>query len=422
MKKTAPLRLLCILTGINLFNYLDRYVLNAVRTPMATQFGMSYGESGRLFTAFMIGYFLTSPFFGYLGDRLPRRRLIILGVLVWSAGTVLTGTAQGVGMLLLYRAMVGVGEASYATLSPGLISDSWPAAARNNALTVFYVAIPVGSAMGYILGGEVAAYAGWRQAFFWAGAPGLLLALMLLLVREPERGESDAAGDMRLPPPVPGDVLRLFRNVEYSLVVWGYVAYTFALGAFAFWGPTFIERAHGLSLSRADTFFGGTIVVAGLAGTLLGGFGATWWQRHTPAGYALILGGSVLLSVPLSLFGLITENTGAAMGLLAAAIFLLFFCTGPVNTVILEAVPANVRASAMAVSIFMIHLFGDMWSPEFVGRLADRLHGDLQKAILILPAVLLVAALLWMALAYRTIKARSLSTSAGPYTHHPERG
>ena len=172
MKKTSPVTLLCVLTGLNLFNYMDRYVLNAVRTPMAAQFGLSYGESGRLFTAFMIGYFLTSPFFGYLGDRLSRKSLIILGVLVWSAGTVLTGTASGFGMLLFYRAMVGVGEASYATLSPGLISDGWPRAARNNALTVFYVAIPVGSAMGYILGGEVASYAGWRHAFFWAGAPG----------------------------------------------------------------------------------------------------------------------------------------------------------------------------------------------------------------------------------------------------------
>jgi sugar phosphate permease len=157
-------------------------------------------------------------------------------------------------------------------------------------------------------------------------------------------------------------------------------------------------------------FFGGTIVVAGLAGTLLGGFGATWWQRRTPAGYTLMLGGSLVLSVPLALFGIITGSTAAAMGLLAAAIFLLFFCTGPVNTVILEAVPVNVRGSAMAVSIFLIHLCGDMWSPEIVGSLADRLDGDLQKAVLILPAVLLIAALLWMALAYRTIRVRGLST------------
>jgi len=402
VKKTSPVGLLCVLTGLNLFNYMDRYVLNAVRTPMASELGLSYGDSGRLFTAFMVGYFLTSPFFGCLGDRLSRRFLIIIGILVWSAGTVATGLASGFGALLVFRAMVGVGEASYAAISPAIISDAWPRRSRNNALTIFYAAIPLGAAMGYILGGGVAPHAGWRCAFFWAGAPGALLAFMLLFFSEPGRGESDAAEE-RLSPPGVRRSFGFFRNPEYELVVWGYVAYTFGLGAFAFWGPTFLERVHGLSLGSADMFFGAVIVVAGLGGTLLGGFGATRWQRRNPAGYALMLGGSVLLSVPLSLFGLVTGHTAAAMGFLAAAIFLLFFSTGPVNTVILEAVPANVRSSAMAGSIFMIHLFGDMWSPEIVGRLADRLHGDLQEAVLILPAVLLVSALLWSALALRTM-------------------
>ncbi len=411
MKSKSPFALLCVLTGLNLFNYMDRYVLNAVRTPMATELGLSYGNSGRLFTAFMIGYFLTSPFFGFLGDRFSRRFLIIFGILVWSVGTVLTGLASGFGALLLFRAMVGVGEASYATLSPGLISDAWPHRARNNALTIFYAAIPLGAAMGYLLGGGVASRAGWREAFFWAGAPGLLLAFMLLFFREPGRGESEDGGEKTVPPAL-SDVLRLFRNVEYLLVVFGYVAYTFALGAFAFWGPTFLQRVHGLSLGSADLFFGGVIVFAGLGGTLLGGFGATWWQRRTRAGYPLMLGASVLLSVPLSLFGLLASNTAAAMSLLAGAIFLLFFSTGPVNTVILEAAPANVRSSAMAGSIFMIHLFGDMWSPEMVGRLADHLRGDLQTAALILPAVLLVAAALWSALAVRTAMMSSAGSSA----------
>jgi predicted MFS family arabinose efflux permease len=407
MRKTPrPVNLLAILTGLNLFNYLDRYVLNAVRTPMAADFGISYGDSGRLFTAFMIGYFITSPFFGYLGDRVSRRLLIIPGILVWSAGTVLTGMAHGFVMLLFFRAMVGVGEASYATLSPSLISDTWRPEKRNNALTIFYVAIPVGSALGYILGGEVALHAGWRQAFFWAGAPGLLLALMLLPIREPERGESEASPGNAPAKPGFRDIVGLLRNGDYSLTVWGYVAYTFALGGFAFWGPTFLERAHGLPLDKADNFFGAVLVAAGLLGTLLGGFGATWWQRRQPAGYALTLGLSVFLAVPLSLLGLLVANTQAAMGLLALAIFLLFFCTGPVNTLILEAAPVNVRASAMAISVFMIHLFGDMWSPELVGRLADHLNQDLQKAVLILPGALLVTAVLWFLLALKTMRRR----------------
>lgn len=403
-RKLSPVTLLCILTGLNLFNYLDRYVLNAVRTPMAADFGVGYGDSGRMFTAFMLGYFITAPLFGCLGDRTSRKILIAAGIFVWSLGTVLTGFAQSFGLLICYRAMVGVGEASYATLSPSLISDSWGPDRRNNALTIFYVAIPVGSALGYIMGGQIAAHWGWRDAFFWAGVPGLLLALVLLPFREPERGEADAIGAEGLSKPGLLDVFRLFRNGDYNLVVWGYVAYTFALGAFAFWGPTFFERVHGLPMEKADNFFGGVIVVAGLIGTLLGGFAATLWQRRNPAGYAWMLGLSVLFAVPLSFFALIAVNTLLAMTLLGASIFLLFLCTGPVNTLILETVPINLRASAMAISIFMIHLFGDMGSPEIVGRMADHMGHDLQKAILILPGALLAAALLWLVLAFKTHK------------------
>ena len=403
--RLTPGRLLCILTGLNLFNYMDRFILNAVRTPLANDLGIGYGDSGRAFTAFMIGYFVTAPFFGYLGDRVSRKWLIASGIFVWSLGTVLTGFATGFGILLCYRAIVGVGEASYATISPSLISDSWGPERRNNALTIFYAAIPVGSALGYILGGLIAGRWGWRYAFLWAGAPGLLLALALLPFQEPRRGESDGIRAEAAPKPTLRDALGIFKNADYNLVVWGYVAYTFALGAFAFWGPTFLETVHHLSTAKADVFFGGVLVAGGLVGTLLGGFAATWWHKRNPAAYAWVLSGSVFLAVPLSLLALLCAGAFLAMALLALAIFLLFLCTGPVNTLILEAVPVNLRSSAMAISIFMIHLFGDMWSPEIIGRAADYMNRDLQKAVLILPGVLLVAALLWLILALRTLKA-----------------
>ena len=192
-RKLSPAWLLFILTGLNLFNYMDRAVLNAVRTPMAEGFGINYGESGRAFTAFMIGYFVTSPFFGYLGDRVSRKWLIAGGIFVWSLGTVLTGFAGTFVMLLGFRALVGVGEASYATISPSLISDSFDTNRRNNALTIFYSAIPAGYARGYVFGGEMAGHYGWRHAFIWAGAPGLFLALVLLPFKDPARGQADLA-------------------------------------------------------------------------------------------------------------------------------------------------------------------------------------------------------------------------------------
>jgi MFS transporter, Spinster family, sphingosine-1-phosphate transporter len=400
-RRVSPAALLAILTGLNLLNYVDRYVLGAVRTPMANTFGLDYGASGRVFTAFMLGYFLTAPLFGFLGDRGSRKALIGLGVFTWSLGTVLTGLARSFSTLLWVRATVGVGEASYGALSPGLISDTWAPGKRNMALTIFYVSIPVGAAVGYALGGLIAARWGWQYAFFWAGGPGLLLALILLPFKEPERGESEE-GQAKSPGKAGvGDVLRLFVNGNYGLVVWGYVAYTFALGAFAFWGPTFFQKVHGLPLERADSAFGAVLIVTGIAGSLLGGLLATMWQKRTPAGYALLLCSSVLAAVPASFWALTATATVPSMAMLALSMFLLFFITGPVNTLILELVPVNVRSSAMAISIFMIHLFGDLYSPEAVGRLADRAAGGFRAALLVLPGALLVASLFWMILALR---------------------
>jgi MFS family permease len=401
-KQLPPIWILSVLTGLNLLNYLDRFVLNAVRTPLANDFHINYGDSGRTVTAFMIGYFITSPFFGYLGDRFSRKWLIAIGIFVWSLGTVLTGVAQGFGLLLGFRVLVGLGEASYATISPSLISDVFEAKRRNNALTIFYVAIPVGAALGYLVGGEMSARWGWRSAFIWAGLPGLLLALVLLPFAEPRRGQAELAEGQTARKPEARDYLNLFANADYQLVVWGYVAYTFALGAFAFWGPTFLEKVHQCDTVVADRFFGGVLVVAGLVGTLVGGFAATAWQRRNPAGYAWLLGLSVLAAVPTAVAAFLCARLQSAMTLLAISMFLLFLCTGPVNTLIIETVPLNLRASAMALSIFMIHLFGDMWSPEIVGRLADAWDGNLRKAVLILPVMLLVSGGLWVGLAWKT--------------------
>ncbi|HVV71258.1 MAG TPA: MFS transporter, partial [Verrucomicrobiae bacterium] len=411
-KQLTPFWLLFILTGLNLLNYLDRFVLNAVRTPLASEFGIGYGASGRTVTAFMIGYFLTSPFFGYLGDRLSRKWLIAFGISVWSLGTVFTGMAGGFAALLGFRVLVGLGEASYATISPSLISDAFGPAKRNNALTVFYVAIPVGSALGYLIGGEISAHWGWRYAFIWAGLPGLLLAIVLLPFREPERGQADLGAGQTVARPTLGDYTKLFVNRDYQLVVWGYVAYTFALGAFGFWGPTFLEKVHGLSTAEADRFFGGVLVFAGLVGTFAGGFAATAWHRRNPAGYAWLLALSVLSAVPTAVAAFLATTPAATMALLAVSMFLLFLSTGPVNTLILETVPVNLRASAMALSIFMIHLFGDMWSPEIVGRLADAWGGNVRTAVLVLPIVLAVGGVLWLILALKTAS----RSSAGPGT------
>jgi len=385
-KQLSPTWILFILTGLNLFNYLDRYVLSAVLTPLQKDLGINDGQAGRLVTAFMIGYFVTSPVFGWLGDRCSRKWLIAAGILVWSVGTILTGFAATFAMMIAFRVLVGLGEASYATISPSLISDSYGPAKRNNALTIFYAAIPVGAALGFFIGGPITETWGWRHAFIWAGAPGLLLALVMLPFAELKRGQAEGKTAEAAKRPSVRDIVNLFRIPEYVLVVLGYTAYTFALGAFAIWGPTFLHRAHGVGVAKAAVFFGA----------------ATAWQKRNRAGYAWTLGLSVLAAVPLAFGAFLASSTFWSMTFLAAAMFFLFLSTGPVNTLILETAPVNLRASAMAVSIFTIHLFGDMWSPEIVGRLADSFGGNLQKAVLILPMALIVASALWLVLALKT--------------------
>ena len=402
-RRLSPSWTLFILTGLNLFNYLDRNVLAAVLEPVQAEFKLSDEQGGRLNTAFMLGYFVTAPLFGYWGDRASRKWLIAAGIAVWSVGTVLTGFATGLLMLLLFRSVVGVGEASYASISPGWISDVFRPDWRNNALTIFYVALPVGSALGYIIGGQIGAHWGWRYAFIVAGLPGLLLALCLLPFQEPQRGQAEGLTG-RIPLPRLKDVQSIFRLADFHLIVWGYVAYTFAMGAFAYWGPSYLQRVHHLAKSAASSFLGGVIVVAGLLGTFAGGFAATAWRRRNPAAYALVLGCSTLAAVPSAVLTFLTGNVTVCMASLAATVFLLFLSTGPVNTLIVEAVPLNLRASAMASSIFMIHLFGDLWSSQIMGALSDRWQ-SLQKAGLILPLALLIGAALWLALAVKTVKA-----------------
>jgi len=407
-RKLSPRTLLLILAGLNLFNYLDRYVAFQMVEPIKRYFSLTDHQAGRTYTAFMIGYFFTAPIFGYLGDRMTRKWLIAAGIFVWSVGTVLTGVATSLVWLLWFRVLVGLGEASYATLSPSLISDAFGPGRRNNALTIFYVAIPLGAALGYLIGSQIEARWGWRYAFIIAGLPGLVLAASLLPFEEPQRGAADGLTGGSVAKPALGDVFKLLRLGGYNLVVWGYVAYTFAIAAFGFWGPSYLERIFGMTQKQAGAYFSALTGAAGLISTFAGGFAATAWRKRNPAAYSLTLGLSTLLAAPFALWAFLGGTKPALLIGLAGAILLLFLGTGPVNTLILETVPINLRASAMAMSIFMIHLFGDFWSPELTGYLSDRL-GGLQHAVLVLPVVLLIGGGLWLGLGIKTLRNGRLS-------------
>lgn len=383
-----------MLTLINLFNYLDRYVLSAlVESLRRSDLRLTDVELGSLMTGFLLVYLLASPLFGSLGDRSRRPPLIAAGVAVWSLATGLGGLARSFPALFAARSAVGVGEAAYGTIAPALLADAFPRERRGRVFAIFFCAIPVGSALGYVLGGLIDQRLGWRAAFFLAGFPGLVLAALVLRVADPPRLADQApAGAARVPARAPwGDLL---RNRPYRRVVAGYAAYTFALGALAFWTPAFLERVRGVPHAEATVVFGGIVVVTGLLGTFAGGWLGDFFLRRTPHAYMWVSGGATLAAAPAAFVAFTATSRPVYLGAMVAAQLLLFASTGPVNSAIVNAVPSDRRASAMALSIFAIHLFGDVPSPPILGAISDAT--SLETAFLLVPAVIAISGILWL--------------------------
>lgn len=398
-----PGAILALLTTLNLLNYLDRLVMSAVLPKVQEELSLSNFEGGLLATVFLVGYFATAPIFGALGDRLPRKGLIAAGVLVWSAATVASGLVSGLGWLLVARAMVGVGEASYVTLAPTIIDDVVPPHRKGRALAIFYIATPIGAALGYLVGGFIESRWGWRSAFFVAGGPGIALALVCLLMAEPARSLASDKPDLRR------DVRKLARVAIYRKAVLGYCAYTAAIGAFSYWAPKFLYARYGLPLVAANFRFGALTVVAGALGTLAGGrwadrvaarraadqphAGGEAAERARLGGLLRICAIGSTVGAPLAVGCFLSPTPTTFFVLVFAAMAALFLITSPINAVVLQSVPADLRASAMALNIFSIHVFGDLWSPPLVGLLAD--HVPIELAMMTLPLAIAVSAWIW---------------------------
>jgi MFS transporter, Spinster family, sphingosine-1-phosphate transporter len=394
----AALYALGVVTILNFLNYIDRFVLAAVLPRVKTELLLTDFQLGLLANAFLVAYFLTSPIFGVLGDRLSRPRLMAAGVIAWSIATAAAGITRNFVQLLLARACVGVGEAAYATISPALLSDYFPRAQRGRAFAVFYVAIPVGSAAGFLLGGAIERAFGWRAAFYAVGLPGIALALLGLRVPDPPRGAAEEMeGSAAAVQPVGGTLFSLFRNRAYVGTILGYAAYTFALGGLAFFMPTFFERVRGLELSRADFIVGSVTVLAGLSGTFVGGYAGDWTAARVKHGQLWLSGVSSIAAIIPVWLALTVKTAPIYVVWFFIAEFLLFLSTGPVNVVIVSVVQVGARAMAMAVSIFAIHLLGDAISPPIIGWLAD-ING-LGQAVLIVPVAVAISGLLWTATA-----------------------
>ena len=389
---------LALVTLCNFVNYIDRYILAAVLPRIKTDLSLSDTQLGLLANAFLVSYFLTAPIFGRLGDRGSRPRILGLAVALWSVTTAAAGLARNFGQLILARASVGIGEAAYSTIAPPLLADYFSVRRRGRAFAIFYVALPVGAAMGFLLGGLLERAFGWRGAFYAVGLPGLALAALVLMLPDPPRAVSDEqpAGEAVSMAVV---VRALSRNFTYVGAVLGYTAYTFALGGLAIWMPTYLERVRGFELTQANLFVGGMTAAAGLGGTFVGGFVGDHLSLRFRQGHLWLSGVSTLVATVPAWVALTAASPLAYQSSLFVAEFLLFLCAGPINVVIVSAVPSGMRAMAMAMCIFVIQALGGALSPPIIGVLADL--GGLARAVTIVPVSIALAGLLWIATAAR---------------------
>lgn len=394
-------RALVVLTLINMFNYIDRYIVPPLFESLRREPVMGHpgdAQLGWLMTAFLVVYMVTSPLFGTLGDRMSRMRLIAFGVALWSVATALGGLAGSFAMLFIARATVGIGEAAYGTISPAVLADYFGREQRARVMSIFYCAIPIGSALGYVIGGLVDVRFGWRAAFFVAGVPGILLALLALTVKDPPRGAGEEAEEK--PDPAQSKLAfavhaygALARNVPYVLTCIGLAAYTFALGGIAAWLPSFLERVRGVPHTQASSLPGAILVVTGFIGTFAGGWlGDRLLPRNREA-YWWVSGIATLVAAPFALLVFIAPSPGVFWSATVVAEVLLFASTGPINATTVNIVSPSMRATAMAAQIFFIHLLGDVPSPPLIGAISDA--SSLGTAVLVVPVAVLVSGIVW---------------------------
>ena len=390
---------LALLLCINLFNYIDRQVLAAVVPEIQKQYlsGVADADAktGWLAMAFMLSYMLTSPIFGFLADRWSRWLLVAIGVILWSLASGASGLAGTFGLLLVTRLFVGVGEAAYGPVAPTIISDYYPIEHRGKVLSWFYMAIPVGSALGYTLGGAVASAWSWHWAFFIVVPPGIALGIWAMFMRDPPRGSADRAGAAPARTAQWRDYLVLLRTPSYVLNTLAMEAMTFAIGGIGFWMPKYVHDFRGVgTLSSVNLMFGIIVVVSGLSGTLLGGIAGDKLRQRYPGSYFLVSAAGMLTGFPLFLLMLVTPFP-YAWGVIFLAVFCLFFNTGPANTALANVTHPSMRATAFAVNIFVIHALGDAISPTVIGMITDRFNHNMNIGFMAVSGMMALGGVLW---------------------------
>jgi MFS family permease len=386
---------LFLLLGINIFNYIDRQILAALEPDIRATFFApgdvdAMWKTGLLGDAFFVTYMITAPILGLLADRMSRWIIVGSAVILWSLASGGSGLAATFSILFATRIFVGIGEGGYGPAAPTILADLFPIDIRGRVMAVFYTAIPVGSALGYVIGGVIGAHFGWRWAFYLVTLPGLLLGLLCFWQGDPRvTGHHLARESARRGI---GDYLRLFRTRSYLINCVAQTLMTFVTGGLGFWAAAYL-RYRNQSPDVGMTIFGLITVVAGLISTLLGGIIADRLRPRFAGSYFWVSGIGMLIACPLFVATLYIPFPAAWITMFLA-IFFLFLNTGPSNTALANVSVPAVRATAFAANIFVIHAFGDVQAFWLLGYIGG--HVNMHVAFLFVSAIIFASGVTWL--------------------------
>jgi predicted MFS family arabinose efflux permease len=365
-----------VLVAVYVMNYVDRQLMSILIEPIKAEFGVSDKAMGLLTGfAFAIFYTVAGVPVARLADLWVRRSVIAVGLALWSAMTALTGYSRSFTELALARIGVGVGEAGGTPPSHALISDYFPPERRATALGIFSLGVPIGTALGYSLGGWLGEQYGWRAAFVWMGVPGIALAVLVrLTVREPRHGQFDPPRPASARAASTADVLRhLFALSSFRWLVPGVSLAAFSGYGFAVWKPVFLMRVHDFSMAEAGLWIGLLSGATGFLSTLVGGFIADWLARRDPAWALRLCAFSILAALPFQLAFLLYPNPMIALALFIPGGLVGGMWPPPSYAATQNLVPPHMRALASAILLFFLNLIGLGAGPFAVGWLSDAL-------------------------------------------------
>ena len=386
---------LFLLLAINLFNYIDRQILAALEPNIRASFFApgdvnAMTKTGLLGDAFFVTYMISAPILGLLADRISRWLIVGSAVILWSLASGASGLAATFAILVATRVCIGIGEGGYGPAAPTILADLFPIETRGRTMAIFYAAIPVGSALGYVIGGLVGAHFGWRWAFYLVTPPGLLLGLLCFWQRDPRVAAHHL--EQESPRRSIRDYLRLFRTRSYLINCVAQTLMTFVTGGLGFWAAAYL-RYRNQSPDVGMTIFGLITVVAGLVSTLLGGVIADKLRSRFAGSYFWVSGIGMLIACPFFIATLYVPFPAAWITMFLA-IFFLFVNTGPSNTALANVSLPSVRATAFAVNILVIHALGDVQAFWLLGYIGG--HANMHVAFLFVSGIIFLSGLAWL--------------------------